>query len=133
MKLVNSASKRVLLWLYLLNASALLTHEIDSAYWHEWNLFGLPGGIQLFVVLNMFLVMFVLYGLQALAQDRTSGIVFSWVLVAGGLFAGLMHGFFILSGDPAFRLPVSIFLLAATFVISLIQAAALLIAHRRGT
>lgn len=26
-------------WLYLANATVLITHEIDSAYWHEWELF----------------------------------------------------------------------------------------------
>jgi len=118
-------------WLYLLNASVLITHEIDSAYWHEWKLFGMPGGIQLFLVLNLFLVLMVLYGLQALALDRVAGIVVSWVLVAGGLFAALVHGYFILSGDVAFRLPVSVFLLAATCVFSVVQAAALINARTR--
>lgn len=31
-------------WIYLLNASVLITHEIDSANWHEWEIFGIPGG-----------------------------------------------------------------------------------------
>jgi len=26
-----------LLWLYLANAVLLITHEIDSAYWKEWD------------------------------------------------------------------------------------------------
>ncbi|MEW5942740.1 MAG: DUF6713 family protein [Pseudomonadota bacterium] len=25
-------------WLYLPSAAVLITHEIDSAYWHEWEL-----------------------------------------------------------------------------------------------
>ncbi len=111
-----------LLWLYLLNASVLLTHEIDSAYWKEWQLFGIPGGIQMFLVLNLILVVIVLYGLQALAQGQRAGIVLSWVLVAGGWFAGCIHTYFIVAGDEAFRLPVSILLLAATFVLSSVQA-----------
>ena len=102
-----------------------------AAYWHEWNLFGIPGGIQLFLVLNLILVLLVLYGLQALAQHRGAGIVISWALVAGGLFAGCIHSYFILAGDEAFRLPVSIFLLAATFVLSLLQAVALINARPR--
>ncbi len=114
-----------LLWLYLLNASVLLTHEIDSAYWKEWQLFGMPGGIQMFLVLNLILVVIVLYGLQALAQGQRAGIVLSWVLVAGGWFAACIHTYFIVSGDEAFRLPVSILLLAASFVLSSAQAMAL--------
>ena len=33
----------LLVWLYLTNAVLLINHEIDSAYWKEWELFKLPG------------------------------------------------------------------------------------------
>jgi hypothetical protein len=36
----------------LLNLALLITHEIDSAFWKEWNLFGLPGGVQEFLALK---------------------------------------------------------------------------------
>jgi hypothetical protein len=117
--------------LYLLNAAVLITHEIDSAYWHEWELFGIPGGIQAFLVLNFLLVIMVLYGLQALVTGRSSGIIFSWVLVAGGFFAVVIHTYFILKGSEAFRLPASLVLLLATLVLSLAQALVLLRARRR--
>ena len=29
----------LLLWLYLANSVLLINHEIDSAYWKEWDLF----------------------------------------------------------------------------------------------
>ena len=51
-------------WLYLLNCALLFSHEIDSAYWQEWDLFGLPGGIQLFLVLNLLLLVVALYGFK---------------------------------------------------------------------
>ena len=41
-----------LLWLYLTNAVLLINHEIDSAYWKEWELFRLPGGIAGFLLLH---------------------------------------------------------------------------------
>jgi hypothetical protein len=71
-------------------------------------------------------VVVVLYGHQALALGRALGRVISWVLVAGGLIAAVVHTYFLLNGDEAFRLPVSSALLAATFAISLMQAKALL-------
>ena len=120
-----------LCWLYLLNAAVLITHEIDSAYWREWEFFGIPGGIQGFLVLNLLLVIVVLYGFQALAMGRSSGIIFSWLLVTGGLFAVVIHTYFILKGSEAFRLPASLVLLLATLVLSLAQALALLKARRR--
>ncbi len=34
----------LLFWLYLTNAAILICHEIDSAYWREWELINLPRG-----------------------------------------------------------------------------------------
>ena len=116
----------LLLWLYLLNAAVLITHEIDSAFWNEWELFGIPGGIQVFLALNLLLVMAILYGHQALALGRAAGFMLSWVLAAGGLFAFIIHGYFLLQGSEAFMAPASLALLVATLVLSLAQAAALL-------
>jgi hypothetical protein len=119
-------STPMLLWLYLLNAAVLITHEIDSAYWREWELFGIPGGIQVFLGLNLLLVTVILYGHQALALGRASGFILSWVLVAGGFFAVIIHIFFLLQGSEAFLAPASLTLLFATFVLSLAQAVALI-------
>jgi hypothetical protein len=38
--------------LYMINCGLLFAHEIDSAFWQEWVLFGIPGGIQVFVVVS---------------------------------------------------------------------------------
>ncbi|MUL37772.1 DUF6713 family protein [Gloeocapsopsis dulcis] len=116
-------------WLYLVNATILITHQIDAAYWHEWDLFGMPGGIQLNLLLNIPLVMLILFGQQCLTQGRAAGFVFSWLLVAGGIITVSIHSYFLLQGDDAFRLPVSLGLLATTFFLSLGQAIALFILH----
>lgn len=118
-------AKPIIIWLYLLNAAVLITHEIHSAYWNAWELFGMPGGIQFFLILNLLLVVLVLYGHQALIQGRAVGFVFSWLLVAGGLSAVTIHAYFLLQAGELFRLPVSLGLLAATFLLSLAQAFAL--------
>ncbi|WP_019498402.1 DUF6713 family protein [Pseudanabaena sp. PCC 6802] len=119
-------AKSTLPWLYLANSTVLIAHQIDAAYWHEWELFGMPGGIQLNLLLNIPLVALILFGQQRLAQGRTAGIAVSWLLVAGGITAVSIHSYFLLQGDDAFRLPVSLGLLAATLLISLMQATALL-------
>lgn len=128
---MRSTSK--LLWVYLLNAAVLITHEIDSAYWHEWELFGIPGGIQVFLGLNLLLVIAILYGLQALVLGHDSGFVLAWVLVAGGFFAAIIHSYFLLQGSQAFSSPASLSLLFATFVLSLAQAVELMKSKRAGT
>jgi len=112
--------------LYLANATVLITHQIDAAFWHEWELFGLPGGAPLFVLTNLPMMFAILWGAQALALGRIGGIVMSWALVGSGAVAIGLHGWFLLRGHDAFRAPVSLGLLAATGVISALQAAALL-------
>jgi hypothetical protein len=111
--------------LYLANASILLTHQIDAAYWHEWELFGVPGGAPFFVLTNVPMVFVVVWGAYALALNRTAGIVTSWALVASGLVAFGLHSFFLARGHPEFDAPVSLALLGATLVISVAQGAVL--------
>jgi hypothetical protein len=125
----SMSTKTILSWFYLANATILITHQIDAAYWHEWDLFGMPGGIQLNLLLNIPLVMLMLFGQQRLTQGYADGFVFSWLLVAGGIIAVSLHSYFLLQGDDAFRLPVSLGLLTATFLLSLAQAIALFTLH----
>jgi len=113
---------RLPLLLYLLNASLLLTHEIDSAYWQEWNLFGLPGGIQFFLVLNFLLVAVAFYGFSEVIKGTRAGAICSLILAAAGLFAFSIHTYFLLTGHPEFRLPASLIILAATLLVSVAQA-----------
>lgn len=118
--------------LYLLNAAILFTHEIDSAYWHEWELFGIPGGIQVFNVLNFALLLVFLYGFGRVVEGARDGYVFSALLAGAGLFAVGAHSYFIFAGRPEFLLPVSLALLAATFVVSLAQGYLAIAVLRRG-
>lgn len=120
-------AKSILSWLYLVNATILITHQIDAAYWHEWDLFGMPGGIQLNLLLNIPLVMLVIFGQKCITQGSPTGLIFSWLLVVGGLIAVSIHSYFLWQGDDAFRLPVSLGLLATTFILSLAQAMALFV------
>src|SRR5512146_2873166 len=52
----DAGGERRLEALYASAFLLLIVHEIDSAYWHEWNLFGIPGGIQAFLLANVLLV-----------------------------------------------------------------------------
>jgi uncharacterized protein DUF6713 len=107
--------------LYVLNAALLITHQIDSAYWREWELFRIPGGSQLNLLLNLVLLLLVLGGLVLLLQGNRAGQVFSLALALGGGFAFVIHGLFLLRGDRRFRLPVSVGVLVATLIVSALQ------------
>ncbi len=116
-----SHRQRLAAQLYLINAALLITHEIDSAFWKEWALFHLPGGIQLFLVLNLLLVLVVLYGFEQVLLHTPLAKPFSLLLAGGGIFAFCAHTFFIALGHPEFRLPASLGLLAVILVVSIIQ------------
>lgn len=111
----------ILFWLYLINAVLLINHEIDSAYWKEWQLFRLPGGIEGFLLLHFPLLFLVIYGLVLLDRGTTAGLVLSLVLSLGGLFAFSIHTYFIRQGRQEFKTPVSQFILWATLLVSLPQ------------
>jgi hypothetical protein len=112
-------------WLYFINATALLIHQIEAAYWHEWRLFHLPDSITLFLLMNIPIVALVLYGVRALAENRAEGLKISWALVAAGSFAAIFHGVYLWQGDQAFNLPISYAVLGATLMLSSAQAACL--------
>jgi len=110
-----------LFWIYLVNLVFLLNHEVESAYWKEWKLFGIPGGITVFLLLHFPVFFVFLLGLILLHQQQFWGLVISGLLAASGIFAFSAHVFFIARGGREFRLPVSIFILCATLVLSTVQ------------
>lgn len=119
--------------LFLLNLALLFTHEIDSAYWHEWELFGIPGGIQTFLALNLILILFGLWGFTIYAGEGRTGLGFSLAVALAGVFAGCIHTYFILRGHPQFQTPASLALLAAILVVSGLQAVLTVAAMRDTT
>lgn len=108
--------------LYLLNIALLFTHEIDSAYWKEWILFKIPGGIQIFLILNFLLLIAGLIGFREAEKGTKNGRVFSVVLACGGSFAFSIHTYFIQTGNPEFTLPASRILLWLILIVSIVQA-----------
>lgn len=118
--------------LYLANAAVLLVHQMDAAYWQEWRLFHMPGGLALYLVLNLPIALVILAGYGAVAARRPSALAYSWALVAAGLFAAAFHAAHLLRGDVASRAPVSLALLADTTLLSLVQAGLLWRHRHRG-
>ena len=110
-----------LFWIYLVNAVLLIDHEIDSAYWKEWDLFGLKGGVGGFLLLHVPLLGVILYGLVLVERQMVAGLVFSLLLSTGGLFAFCIHTYFLRQGRAEFKTPVSQSILFATLIASLVQ------------
>ena len=113
----------ILLWVYLTNAALLILHEIDSAYWKEWELFRLPGGVTGFLLVHIPILPLVLYGLVLVSQRTFAGLILSVILGLAGVFAFSIHITFIRRGRDEFKSPMSLAILAATLIVSLVQAA----------
>jgi hypothetical protein len=111
----------ILLWLYLFNAVLLINHEIDSAYWKEWNLFKIPGGIASFLVIHLFLVFIILSGIILIHQQTSGGLFISALVSLGGIFAFSIHTYFIKKGHPEFNTTISQMILIALLIISIVQ------------
>lgn len=110
-----------LFWIYFVNFLSLIIHEMDSAYWEEWNLFKLPGGITAFLVVHLPLYSFFMYGLIQVHEGTGAGLVFSLLLSMSGLFAFAIHTYFMRKGREEFNTPTSKAILTATLIISAIQ------------
>lgn len=107
--------------LFLLNSTVLLTHQIDAAYWHEWNLFHLPGGNQLNLILNLPIIALVLLAFLQVATHSPRQRLCHQFLAGLGLLTVAVHSGFFLAGHPEFQQPMSLLLLAATLILSLTQ------------
>jgi len=114
--------QQILFWIYLINSVLLINHEIDSAYWKEWELFKIKGGLTCFLIIHFPFLFLILYGLVLVFQQTFAGLIFSLVLSFVGLFAFTIHTYLIKKGHNEFNVPISLFILTAAFIISLIQS-----------
>ncbi|ELX10015.1 hypothetical protein Jab_2c21020 [Janthinobacterium sp. HH01] len=106
---------------FLLNAAVLITHQIDAAYWHEWELFRIPGGNQINLLLNFPIIALVLYAQGQVRAQTGRALRCYQLMVFLGLLTVAIHSAFFAFGAEAFMQPVSIALLAATAILSIGQ------------
>jgi hypothetical protein len=98
-----------------------MTHEIDSAYWEEWKLFRLPGGINLFLILHFPLLFLLLFGLVQIHHGYLCGYILSLFFGLAGVAGFVIYMTFIGKGRPEFRKPVSLAILITMLPVSLLQ------------
>lgn len=106
---------------FLMNAAVLVTHQIDAAYWHEWELFHLPGGNQLNLLLNLPIIALVLFAQGQVRANSSLARRCYRLMIFLGFLTVAIHTAFFAFGTEAFRQPLSIALLAATCCLSLVQ------------
>ncbi|MDX1497098.1 MAG: DUF6713 family protein, partial [Salinisphaeraceae bacterium] len=107
--------------LAILNIALLIGHQADAAYWHEWEMFAMPGGIQVFNIFNVVAFTILLGCLSLLVQRKPGGFAGSLVIIFGSGIVLPIHTGFALFGFEQFNLPVSIALIVGCFIVSLAQ------------
>lgn len=105
----------------ILNLALVLTHQVDGAYWHEWEMFQLPGGIQLNNFINLITFVVLIYLFIPVVQRKASGITCSLVIAAISALVLPTHVGFAIVGYQQFHLPFSIFIIVGTFLLSILQ------------
>jgi len=77
--------------LYIINATLLLLHEIESAYEKEWEILKLPGKITGFLLLHIPIIILIFYGLIEIDNNSTIGLIFGIVTGIGGVIPFIVH------------------------------------------
>ncbi len=106
---------------FLLNATVLLTHQIDAAYWHEWDMFHIPGGNQVNLLLNVPIIALVLAAFAEVARDGARTRQAHGLLIFLGLLTVTLHSMFFALGHEQFLQPMSLVLLVGTGLLSVLQ------------
>ncbi|MBN1882167.1 MAG: hypothetical protein JW885_08355 [Deltaproteobacteria bacterium] len=114
--------EQALFWIYTVNLLFLIVHEMDSAYWKEWELFRLPGGLGGFLLIHFPLLLPALWGIVQVKELTRAGLIISLVVAGAGLFAFSIHTYFIKKGREEFTPLVSRVILFGTLFLSILQA-----------
>lgn len=98
---------------YLATLLSLILHQIDAAFWHEWDMFRVPGGVRGFLVFNLVAVGVLLHGYRQVVLAKPSARAYAVVCGATGMATAGIHVLFAAAGHEKFHLPLSIAALAA--------------------
>ena len=76
---------------YILNATLLLLHEIESAYEREWEILKLPGRITTFVLLHIPIILLLFYGALEIDKLSVIGLSIGAAMGISGVIPFLVH------------------------------------------
>lgn len=108
---------------YFLTMCLLILHQIDAAFWQEWEMFYLPGGVQAYLAFNSLIIPVVLLGYKHVIQSSNKVVVFSAACGSLGMLTFLIHSGFALAGFRQFHLPLSVVIISLCLLTSIWQFA----------
>lgn len=106
---------------YFSTMCLLIIHQIDAAFWREWEMFHLPGGIQFYLAFNILVIPIVLLGYKHIVQSSANAMMASRFCASLGVLTFLIHSGFALAGFEQFHLPLSMAIILLCLLSSLWQ------------
>lgn len=76
---------------YIVNATLVLVHEIESAYEKEWVILKLPGGLTGFLLMHIPIISLLFFGAIAIDRKMPIGYLLGMISGVGGLLPFLVH------------------------------------------
>lgn len=95
---------------FIINATLLVLHEIESAYWKEWEILKLPGRITGFILLHIPILLLMFYSLVEVVKQSAAGYIFCIIFGVSGLIPFIVH-MLLAKKDNRFNLAISILLI----------------------
>ncbi|MFN7683928.1 MAG: DUF6713 family protein [Oligoflexia bacterium] len=120
---MNKQMSQVRILLSGATVALLTTHQVDAGYQEEWRLFGVPGGIDFFLLFNFVAVGFLLSALIQNAIRSVEHVFWRFFIPATGLVTVLIHSLFALQGRPEFTGFSSVLILGLVLVTSTTELA----------
>jgi len=91
---------------YILNATLLLLHEIESGFEREWEILKFPGRITGFLLMHIPIILILFYGLIEIEKQTQLGLIIGVITGIGGIVPFLVHEVFVCRKDH-FNLVIS--------------------------
>ncbi len=103
------------------NFVLLFTHQTEAVWWKEWEMFHLPGGIELFAAINMLFLTVALLAFDQVARNTRWARLSSSLFAAAGLITAALHTSFWASGSQRFTTLFSRAILFSILLCSVLQ------------
>lgn len=104
---------------FILNATLLLLHEIESSYEREWEILKLSGKITGFLLLHIPIILLLFYGVLEIDKQTQIGLILGILFGIGGIIPFLVHKLLIYRKNH-FNLFISNLLIYSNMIIGVI-------------
>lgn len=108
---------------YAVHIALLSTHQVDAAFFHEWEVFALPGGLPFFLAFNWVAMLLLAFGLIEVVQKSSFWRLAARLCAATGALTVGIHAVFLSLVPHAFSTAPSLLVFAAIAAASVVQTA----------